>query len=340
LESSFPIDKVADYLAKFGLQLDRSRDVKKFAGGLANLNYLVYIDGKPAVLRRPPAGVLPKGAHDMRREFGILAKLWRALPYVPRGLHFCEDLSVLGVPFQLIEYRDGVVIRGAELPFPDRALELSEMLIATLAQLHAVDPASVELEALGRPDGFTQRAIEGWFQRGQQVAEGPQEEQLLREIGQWLKGQKLNTRPASLLHCDFKLDNCILDPETLQPNAVIDWDMGTRGDPLFDLATMLSYWTEAQDPDCMQRLHQMPTASPGFPTRAAVVTRYAAVTGRDVSDYPVFRVLAMLKLAVVFLQLHRRWQSGAMGDERYADFRKLGTELLEYTLTIMRSGCA
>jgi aminoglycoside phosphotransferase (APT) family kinase protein len=331
--AALPVDRVAAYLASVGLEMDRSREIRQFAGGLANLNFLIHVDGKPVVLRRPPAGELPKGAHDMAREFQILSCLWRALPFVPRGIHLCAQLDVLGVPFQLIEYREGVVVRGVDLPFPDRAADLSEMLVGTLARLHAVDPAAVGLEQLGRPEGFVTRAIEGWYARGMRVAEGPREQRCLQEIGAWLRAQKVGERRPSLLHCDFKLDNCILDPQTLQPNAVVDWDMGTRGDPLFDLATLLSYWTQAGDPPCLQRLRQMPTALRGFPTRDEVVARYTRLTGQDVDDYPVFRVLALLKLGVVFLQLYQRWQSGALGDERYADFGGLGVELLEYTHT-------
>jgi aminoglycoside phosphotransferase (APT) family kinase protein len=331
---------VARYLASVGLELDRSREIRQFAGGLANLNFLIHVDGKPTVLRRPPDGELPKGAHDMAREFQILSRLWRVLPFVPRGIHLCTQPDVLGVPFQLIEYRDGVVFRGVDLPFPDRAADLSEMLVVTLAQLHGVDSAAVGLERLGRPEGFVGRAVEGWYRRGLRAVQGPDEQRRLEEIWGWLAAQKVAERRPSLLHCDFKLDNCILDPRTLQPNAVIDWDMGTRGDPLFDLATTLSYWTQADDPPCMQRLRQMPTALPGFPTRDEVVARYARLTGQDVSDYPVFRVLALLKLGVVFLQLHQRWQSGAIGDERYAEFRRLGAELLEYTHTSLRGQCA
>ena len=331
-----PISTVAAYLASAGLSFDQTKGVRQFAGGLANLNFLIHVDGKPAVLRRPPGGELPKGAHDMGREFRILSRLWQALPWVPRGIHFCEDLSVLGVPFQLIEYREGIVIRGVDLPFPDRAAELSVVLAATLAELHSVDPASIGLDQLGRPDGFVERATGGWRGRGLQAVEGPAESRLVNEIGVWLSAQNVSEQPASLLHCDFKLDNCILDPHTLQPNAVIDWDMGTLGHPLFDLATMLSYWTQPDDPPCMQRLRQMPSVLPGFLSRNEMVARYARLTGRDVSDYQIFRVLAVFKLSVVFLQLHRRWASGGISDERYAGFGTLGLELLEYTHNIMR----
>jgi len=146
------------------------------------------------------------------------------------------------------------------------------------------------------------------------------------------------TRPAVLLHCDFKLDNLILDPDTLDPRAIVDWDMGTRGDPLFDLATLISYWTEADDPRCMHQLAQMPTAAPGFPTRAELVERYARSTGVTLDDFDAFRVLGMFKLSVVFLQLHALFVAGRRSNPRYASFQQLADELLEFTLETTLSG--
>jgi aminoglycoside phosphotransferase (APT) family kinase protein len=337
---ALPIDALRDYLASVGLHMDITAEIRQFGGGLANLNFLIHVDGKPIVLRRPPGGELPKGAHDMGREFRILSRLCKALPFIPQGIHYCEDLAVLGVKFQLIEYRPGLVLRGTDLPFPERAAALGEMLVTTLAQIHTVDPASIGLEQLGKPEGFFERGIAGWQGRGAGLVEGATEPLLLAETTAWLAAQRLSWHHTSLLHCDFKLDNCILDPVTLQPNAVIDWDMGTRGNPLFDLATMLSYWTEAGDPPCMQRLQQMPTAAAGFQRREEILARYAQLTGFDVSDYPVWRVLALLKLSVVFLQLHDTWRKGGTGDARYAEFRKLGAELLEYTHAVMRGQTA
>lgn len=329
-----PLVVVADYLKSVGLQMDPAAGARRLSGGLANLNFLVRVEGRAMVLRRPPAGKLPKGSHDMAREFRILSRLWRALTCVPRGIHYCENTEVLGVPFQLIEYREGLIIRGTDLPCPDRAHELSEMLISTLARLHAVDPVSVDLDTLGRPDGFLQRTIAGWSARALQSIDLDEDGRIVEEVSDWLSKRRVKDQSSCLLHCDFKLDNCILDPQTLQPNAVIDWDMGTRGPALFDLAIMLSYWVEPNDPPCLQNLGQMPTAHPGFPTRNEMVERYAQVTGHDVSDYPVFRVLAVLKLGVVFCQLHQRWLAGTAGDARYSEFGHLGRALLQYSRSI------
>lgn len=329
-----PVDRhrLARYLAAHGLALDPAQPVRQFAGGLANRNYLIVVNGEPAVLRRPPDGDLPPGAHDMAREHRILSRLSGALPFVPRGLHYCGDRDVIGVPFQIIEYRSGVVIRGSDMSAlearGDAAGALCEMLAWTLATLHAVDADSVGLSDLGRPDGFLARAIAGWSKRGALVAEGAALRHAIDDIAWWLDRQHFRARAPTILHCDFKLDNLILDPATLVPVALVDWDMGTRGDPLFDLATLLSYWAEPDDPPALRELGQMPTARPGFWRREEFAARYAALTGRDIDDLPAMRVLALFKLGIVFLQLHRQWVNGAVTDARYADFARLGEGIL------------
>jgi aminoglycoside phosphotransferase (APT) family kinase protein len=146
----------------------------------------------------------------------------------------------------------------------------------------------------------------------------------------------VRTRAPTLLHSDFKLDNLIVHPETLAPVAIVDWDMGTRGDPLFDLATLLSYWAEPGDPACMHDMKQLPTAAPGFPARNEVVAAYARATGADVSDYPVLRVLAMFKLAVVLLQLDALWRRGAAKGADYASLSRIAGELLAFAWDVAR----
>lgn len=324
--------RLARYLREQEMSFDPEQPIRQFAGGFANRNYLVVVDGARAVLRRPPDGDLPPGAHDMAREHRILSRLAVALPFIAPSLHYCERRDVIGVPFQLIEYRSGVVLSGADLaPFASHAdapRTLCEMLVTTLASLHGVDAQAVGLGDLGKPDGFIARAIAGWSKRGALVAGSDTTRKLLDEVSQWLARQRFRERPATLLHCDFKLDNMILNPETLSPVALVDWDMGTRGDPLFDLATLLSYWAEPGDPLAWRELRQMPTAHPGFWTRAEVAKRYATVTGCDLDDLPAMRVLALFKLGIVFLQLHRQWVNGAVKDERYADFARLGENMV------------
>jgi aminoglycoside phosphotransferase (APT) family kinase protein len=326
------------YLAGHRLQMDPGVAPRQLSGGLANLNFLVRINHNWMVLRRPPAGPLPPGANDMQREHRILSRLWRTFALAPRSHHFCSDAAIAGAPFLLIDYRAGLSLRGDSIqPLPateNTGHQLSNMLVETLAQLHAVDLASVGLEALGHPQGFFRRNTLGWIKRAQLIANGSLSCPA-QTLAQWLTDvpDPAAGKPV-LLHNDFKLDNILIDPQTLQPRAIVDWDMGTQGDALFDLATLLSYWSEPDDPSCMHRLAQMPTLQPGFANREAVANTYSALTGRGLEDLKPYRVLTMFKLAVVFQQLHRRHLLGETKDPRYADFGQLAEDLFEFTLTI------
>jgi len=329
--------RLAQYLAAAGFRLSLSPPPRQFAGGLANLNYLLMLDGRQAVLRRPPMGTLPIGAYDMAREFRIVSRLARGFKLVPQGIHLCEDSAVIGAPFQILEFRPGFSVRET-LPEalcgqPLVARQLSAIVIDVLADLHAVDPASIDLAELGRPQGFLERTIEGWSRRGLTATAGSGSERsarLIPELSDWLRKHRVPEGQIALLHNDLKLDNILLDGTDLHPVAVLDWDQCTRGDVLFDLATTLSYWTESTDPPVMHALAQMPTAAAGFPTRLQAAQAYARLTGADLSDFRFHRVLAIFKLAVIFHQLHARSRQGATADPRYARFGNLADDILEF----------
>ncbi len=327
------------YLAGHGLTLDEAPPPRQFAGGLANLNYLIHLSGQPAVLRRPPFGDLPPGAHDMAREHRILSRLSAALPFVPNSLHLCDDKSVIGAQFQILEYRPGLVVRETMPPSlagrPEAGARLAQVALETLGAIHAVDAEAVGLADLGRPQGFLGRAVSGWCKRGAIVLEeGTQA--LHRDLGAWLEANQVPDGAPALLHNDFKLNNMILDPDTLAVRAVLDWDQGTRGDPLFDFATLLSYWTRPGDPQPLFDMEQGPFHAPGFPSREQAVAEYARITGRDVSNFLFYRVLAMYKLSVIFLQLGHRYRTGVTTEPRYAHLSAIGTGIAEFTHEIAR----
>jgi aminoglycoside phosphotransferase (APT) family kinase protein len=324
---------LAAHLSALGMKLELDPLPQQFSGGLANLNYLVAIDGRQYVLRRPPMGKLPPGAYDMGREFRILGSLSRGFDLAPGTLHHCDDAAILGAPFQLIEYRAGFSVRdslpGALAGQPEVCRKLSAVLLDAMVRLHRLDPAGVGLGELGRPEGFVERTVEGWIKRARLATEGCMSP-LIPELGEWLRRHRIADAPPSLIHNDLKLDNILLDGATLEAVAVLDWDQCTRGDPLFDLATTLSYWSEAGDPPAMQRLAQMPTAAPGFPSRREFALAYAQATGRDLSQFQFLRVLAIYKLATIFHQLHLRYRTGATTDPRYAAFGELADGILEF----------
>ena len=332
-------ERLRRYLSDHGLSLALSPPPRQFAGGLANLNYLLTLDGREAVLRRPPMGELPPGAYDMAREFRIIQALSQGLPLVPAAIHHCDSDDVLGAPFQILEYRRGFAIRGDVLPptlasIPDIGGRLSRTIVDIMVQLHAIDPAAVGLESLGRPQGFLQRAVEGWVKRVA-LAANPIPP-MVPGLIDWLHSHRVPDGRTTLLHNDLKLDNVLLDGLTLAPVAVLDWDQCTRGDALFDLATSLSYWVEPGDPEGMHALRQMPTAGHGFYSRQQMAEHYAAATGADLSDFRFYRVLALFKLAVIFYQLHARYRSGATTDPRYAAFGTVADGVMAFAEVVAR----
>lgn len=335
-EDSVRLDwpKLRDYLAGAGHALDIDPPPRQFAGGLANLNYLIRFDGQPAVLRRPPMGELPAGAYDMAREFRLLSRLPDALPFVARGLFLCEDPAILGQRFQIIEYRPGLVIREHMPPDlanrPEIGGRLSQVLLETIAAIHAVDTKAIGLDDLGRPEGFLARGVAGWRKRGLAAKEDGTDA-LHHDVGAWLERNIVPDGKPALLHNDFKLNNMILNPVDFSPRAVVDWDQGTRGDPLFDFATLLSYWVHADDPPAMHDMEQMPAVEASLCPRQDAVAAYGRLTGRDMSDFRFHRVLAMYKLSVIFLQLGLRYRSGATTDPRYAPLAGIGTGILAFT---------
>ena len=330
--------RLARYLRSRGLELDLARPPRQFAGGYACYNYLVELASGPAVLRRPPAGPLPRGAYDMGREFRVLSALHPVFPLAPRPLHCCLDPEVLGAPFLLMEYRPGLSIRE-EMPEPYRQPEigarLSQNLVRVLVELHGVDPGLPGLAELGRPEGFLARTLEGWAKRVAAAFEG-EPPAPAAELLAWLRAHLPAESGTALIHNDFKLDNLLLDPRTLEPRTLVDWDMATRGDPLFDLAVLTSYWTEPEDHPAMAMLGQMPSHEPGFLRREEVVALYARESGRQVRDFAFYRVLALYRLAGIFAQLHRLWRHGSLEGARYAEFGRLAAGLLDFAHEVAR----
>ncbi len=331
--------RLGAWLAERGHRLGGDAAPRRFASGLANLNYPIEIDGRKAVLRRPPPGPRAIGANDMKREYRVLSRLWRAYPLAPRAFLFCGDESVLGAEFLVMDYRRGVVVGGA-LPDAIEAcgttfVRLAEVAVDALADLHAVDPDAVSLGEFGRPQGFLGRQIDGWERRGL-ACYGGELPASMRAALDWLRRELPAENPPTLLHNDFKLDNMIVDPASLAAVAVLDWDMSTRGDPMIDLATLLAYWVEPGDPAGVHALGQMPSLEPGFPPRSFAVERYARRTGRPTPDLRFYRVLATLRLAVVIRQLYERYRSGVFDKPRYATFDRLAAALAAFALEIAR----
>lgn len=306
--------------------------IAQFHGGKANLTYrLRFGQGNKApeyVLRRPPLGPIPPGAHDMRREHRVLSVLHQRFPLAPRSLLLCEDESIIGAVFIVEERRRGFVIRD-DIPDdfagrPELNRRVGFALVDALADLHLVDTAAIGLDGLGRVEGFLERQLSGWARRWEGSLGGPEEEASRRTMApvlDWLAGRLPKERAGALLHNDFRLDNCLLDAaDPARIVAVLDWDMCTQGDPLADLGYVLNYWVEPGDDPAWREIASMPTWRDGFPSRAEAAERYGARTGSDVGEILWYQVFAAFKLAVIIQQIYIRYVRGQTQDARFANY--------------------
>jgi aminoglycoside phosphotransferase (APT) family kinase protein len=311
--------------------------IRQFGGGHANLTYLVRFGQLEYVLRRPPLGRVAPTSHDMRREHRVLSRLWEAYPLAPRSFLFCEDRSILGAEFHVMERRHGFVIRQ-DLPErllgrPDLNRRIGEMIVDTLADLHTVDPASVGLGELGQPKGYVERQLQGWIERWN-AARDRHLDAVDRLIG-WLAGDLPRPQTVTLLHNDYKLDNILVDSrDPAVPTAVLDWDMCTRGDPLMDLGYLLNFWTEAGDEPEWIEAASMPTYREGFISRGDVIERYARRTRFDVGRVGWYRVFGIFKLIVIIQQIYIRFLRAQTHDPRFAVFGRRVEQLAEKGLTL------
>ncbi|TAE93361.1 MAG: phosphotransferase family protein, partial [Runella slithyformis] len=287
------------------------------------------------VLRRPPFGAKHiKGGHDMGREFRVLSALQTAGYFkVPKVLLFCEDDSILDCPFYIMERVQGVVLRAQTAPKmaiePTTMRQMSEALVDNMVALHSIDIYQTGLIALGKPEGYIQRQVEGWQKR--YVNSQTDDITAMTELYAWLVKNMPADGPPTLLHNDYKYDNVILNTQDLSEIvAVLDWEMCTVGDPLMDLGTSLSYWSEDTD-DAFAKSFNF-TWLPGNLTRAEFAQRYAQKSGRDVSNLLYFYVFGLFKNAVVIQQIYARWKNGFSKDERFANLL-LGVQSLSHTAT-------
>lgn len=297
--------------------------VEQFPGGHSNLTYLVRVGERELVLRRPPVGSKVKSAHDMGREVRVLSHLSRVWSKAPRPLVFCDDESVLGCPFYLMERLRGVILRRDPPPgidvSPDLARRMCRTLVEGLVELHAVDYAAAGLGELGHPEGYVKRQVEGWTRR--YAASRTDDIAAVDQVSAWLAAHMPVSGPPALIHNDYKFDNLVLAQGDLAHIVgLLDWEMATVGDPLMDLGTALAYWVEAGDPPPLQALRFGPTTLPGMMTRAEVAARYAEVSGRSVDDIVFYFVFGLFKTAVVVQQIYYRWKQGLTRDARFAGF--------------------
>ena len=295
--------------------------VAQFPGGHSYLTYQLRFGATELVIRRPPFGPVAPTAHDMAREYRWLSAIHPVFPLAPRVYALCEDPSVIGSVFYVMERRHGLVVRGEEPPaikdLPHVRRGVSLAVVDALADLHAIGIATAGLGHLGKPHGFVERQVRGWTERWNRSRTSDVPE--MEAVARWL-AESLPPSPAqpAIVHGDFKLDNLMLDPAN--PSrlvAVFDWEMAALGDPLVDLGILLAYWAATSPPEQRDALATV-TTLPGWLTPGELVDRYAARSGRDLTGLKFFELFALFKIAVVVEQIYYRFVNGQTSDPRFA----------------------
>ena len=297
--------------------------VRQFAGGASNLTYLLSFGDRDLVLRRPPRGARSGAAHNMGREFRVQQLLKPVFAYVPQVYALCEDPSILGAEFYVMERVPGVVC-GLPVPpeigtSPERLAGLGEAYVSTFAALHAVDVEAAGLMSFYRGPGYVDRQLRQWKDRYAK-ARTRNVPSFLKVI-RWLETNAPEDVGASLIHNDFRLDNMVFDREIpLRVNGVLDWEMATVGDPLMDFGSCLAYWIGADDPYLARKFARQPTHLPGAPDRAWLVARYGELSGLSMDAIAFYEVFGIFRLAAIIQQIYHRYRTGGTTNPAFRNF--------------------
>ncbi len=315
-------ERLTTWFAEYAPDLAGSIEVRQFPTGYSHLNYLLNIEGDEYVLRRPRAGHRSGLGHNLSQEWRVLSELQEHDDvHGPTPVAYCENVSILGTPFYVMERLEGVILRSNDPDLlgltPPVMQELSQSCVSKLAAIHDVEIDSMSLETLECSDDFIEREIERWTKTYN--ASKTDDIQEMREIGEWLEAHQPVPSDRTLIHRDFRYDNLLLDPNNYTDiRAVLDWERATVGDPLMDVGTSLAHWFEPNDPDILLQLDLGPTVLAGSYTRREFVDRYAEITGRDCSNILFHYVYGLYRMAVVAQQYYARFCRGEVDDPRRA----------------------
>lgn len=295
-------------------------EIERASAGHSNVTFFLDAGERRLVLRRPPRGPFPPSAHDVLREYRILAALEEFDVRVPEVVLACDDPEVIGAPFYVMERVDGVVVdpkTPAALDNPADRRRIGDELIDTLVELHRVDwQASEALSQIGRANGYLKRQVDLWSTQWKR--QKTREVELIERTGAELRRALPSSPPATIVHGDYKLDNVAFAPQSpARLIAVLDWEMATIGDPLADLGFLTATWLQGDDPERLLGLSRAPT-EPGYPTRGDLIERYATVSGLDVEGLAWYQALALWKLAILLEGSYRRYRAGTTDDPFFA----------------------
>ena len=316
-EDAFDVAKVHSWLSSYTKESSLP-DVFQFRSGASNLTYLLKYPDRELVLRRPPVGTKAVSAHDMKREFLIQSRLKPVYDLVPTVIALCEDHSILGSDFYVMDRIQGEIFRR-DVPETLTKEDISVMahsLVSGLAQLHSVD-ASV-LNELNKGAGYVTRQVEGWSKRYRNALtdDVPDGEDVMR----WLDANKPDDVGSCIIHGDWRIDNMVFDLAQKELVGVLDWELATVGDPLMDLGSALAYWIDEDDEPMFASLRRQPSHLDGMPTRKEFIAKYLELSGRKCDDFTFYEVFGLFRLTVIIQQIWARYKAGQTTNPAFKGF--------------------
>jgi len=298
--------------------------VKQFTHGYSNLTYLLSIENKEYVLRKPPIGAIKRG-HDMSREFKVQSAVQKEFSKVPKMFAYTDDAAVLGSEFYIMEKVEGIILNFKEakkrdIPANDYK-SIANAWLDTFTELHQLDYDAIGLTNLGKPEGYVERQVTNWGK--QYLKAATKDVPSAEKVMQWMQENQPKNYQHCLIHNDYKYDNVVFkDNSWKEITAVLDWEMATLGDPLMDLGTSLGYWTLASDHDFVKQGIPSPTIFEGNPMRSEIVASYAKKSGRDIHNMVFYYAFGLFKIAVIAQQIYYRYSKGLTSDPRFANLDK------------------
>ena len=316
-EDSFDIAKVHAWLEPY-INQRALPDVQQFRSGASNLTYLLKYPDRELVLRRPPVGTKAVSAHDMKREFLIQSRLKPVYDLVPNVVALCEDHSILGSDFYVMDRIQGEIFRRdvPETLTKDDISIMANSLVSGLVQLHAVDPTI--LQELNKGAGYVQRQVEGWSKRYRNALtdDVPDGE----DVMSWLDANRPDDVGSCIIHGDWRIDNMVFDLAHKKLAGVLDWELATVGDPLMDLGSALAYWVDRDDEPMFASLRRQPSHLEGMPTRKEFIATYLELSNRKCDDFTFYEVFGLFRLTVIIQQIWGRYKAGQTTNPAFKGF--------------------
>ena len=316
-EDSFDIAKVHAWLEPY-INQRALPDVQQFRSGASNLTYLLKYPDRELVLRRPPVGTKAVSAHDMKREFLIQSRLKPVYDLVPNVVALCEDHSILGSDFYVMDRIQGEIFRRdvPETLTKDDISIMANSLVSGLVQLHAVDPSI--LQELNKGAGYVQRQVEGWSKRYRNALtdDVPDGE----DVMSWLDANRPDDVGSCIIHGDWRIDNMVFDLAHKKLAGVLDWELATVGDPLMDLGSALAYWVDRDDEPMFASLRRQPSHLEGMPTRKEFIATYLELSNRKCDDFTFYEVFGLFRLTVIIQQIWARYKAGQTTNPAFKGF--------------------